>query len=106
GHYAYFTWIAAHSSGSSSGVRNFDLYINDQYVLTFTTYSKQYSPYECFTAKDNTAFMFDLKTKDATNNSRSMTYLQVPVSKYKPSNSLKIKMVGQNLIGLKAMVTL
>src|SRR5215469_4039606 len=37
GSYAYFTWIAAHSTGTSGGIRHFDLYINDKYVLTFST---------------------------------------------------------------------
>src|SRR5688572_24792241 len=33
--YIYFTWIMGHSCGTSSGARNFDLYINDVYTLTF-----------------------------------------------------------------------
>ncbi len=49
GDYAYFTWITAHSTGSSGGPRHFDLYINDEFALTFTTYPKQYPPYWTFT---------------------------------------------------------
>lgn len=30
GGYVYFSWVAAHSSGTSKGNRNFDLYVNDR----------------------------------------------------------------------------
>src|SRR6476469_3196668 len=43
--YAYFTWIAAHSTATSGGIRHFDLYINDKYALTFSTRPKDYPPY-------------------------------------------------------------
>src|SRR5690242_1044714 len=30
GQYVYFSWVAAHSSGTSKDKRNFDLYVNDE----------------------------------------------------------------------------
>jgi alpha-mannosidase len=36
--YFYFSWIAAHNSTTSGGDRSFDLFINDQLALTFTTH--------------------------------------------------------------------
>lgn len=44
GQYVYFSWVAAHSSGTSGGVRNFDLFINDEKLLTFTTYPAHQFP--------------------------------------------------------------
>lgn len=96
GEYAYFTWIAAHSSGTSSGARNFDLYINGEYALTFTTYAKQYPPVWRFVNKDSAMLAFELKTRDGANDSHGMAYLRVPLSKYKKGTSLKLKVVGQN----------
>ncbi|MEP6927284.1 MAG: hypothetical protein ABI834_06585, partial [Ginsengibacter sp.] len=94
--YAYFSWIAAHSTGTNSGVRNFDLYINDVYTLTFTTYPKSYPPYWAYSAKDSTQLVFELKTKDGAMDAHGFAYLRVPVSKYEKGKSLKLKIVGQN----------
>ena len=96
GDYAYFTWIAAHSSATSSGVRHFDMYINDEYALTYSTYPQQYPASETAHGKDSTCFLFQLKTKDGANDSHGMAYLRVPLKKYKPGSVLKIKVVGQN----------
>lgn len=95
GKYAYFTWISAHSSGTSSGIRNFDLYLNDEPVLTFSTQPKQYPPYWNYSNADSTCIMFSFKKKDAANDAHGMAYLRVPLSKYKPGLPLRIKVVGQ-----------
>ena len=95
GDYAYFTWIAAHSSGTSGGNRQFDLYINDRFVLTFTT-TKNYPPYWTFGADDSTRMVFELKTKDGASDSHGMMYLRVPLSKYPAGSALKLKVVGKN----------
>jgi hypothetical protein len=95
GDYAYFTWIAAHSSGTSGGNRQFDLFINDEFVLTFTT-TKSYPPYWTFGAADSTRMVFELKTKDGASDSHGMMYLRVPLSKYPAGSVLKLKVVGRN----------
>lgn len=94
--FAYFTWIAAHSSGTSSGERHFDLYINDEFALTFTTQAKAYPPYWSFSAKDGTLLQFNFKVRDGANDSHGMAYLKVPLNKYKKGSALKLKVIGQN----------
>ena len=44
GKYVYFSWVAGHSSGTSGGNRNFDLYVNDKKVLAFTTLPNHQKP--------------------------------------------------------------
>lgn len=95
GDYAYFTWIAAHSSGTSSGVRNFDLYINDSLVLTFSTHPQQYPPYWSFAAADSSLLSFVFKTKDGAADSHGMAYLRVPLNKYRKGTPLRLKVIGQ-----------
>lgn len=95
GEYAYFTWIAAHSSGTSSGERFFDLYINDQKTLTFSTRAKEYPERWRFVAADSTALEFEFKTRDGANDSHGMAYLRVPLKQYKKENPLRLKVVGQ-----------
>lgn len=96
GEYAYFTWIAAHSTGTSSGARNFDLYINDRYALTFTTYPNEYNPYWTYGGKDSTRLVFEYKTQDGAKDAHGLAYLRVPLSKYKKGEPLRIKITGQN----------
>jgi alpha-mannosidase len=96
GDYAYFSWIAAHSTGTNSGNRNFDVYINDAYVLTFTTYPKNYPPYWAFGGKDSTKLVFELVKKDGAADAHGFAYLRVPLSKYKKGEPLRIKVIGQN----------
>ncbi len=96
GPYAYFSWIAAHSTGTSKGIRNFDLYINDEFILTFTTSPKNYPPHWSFTGKDSSKLVFEFKTKDAANDAHGIAYLRIPVSKYKKGKPLRLKVVGQN----------
>lgn len=95
GDYATFTWIAAHSSGTSSGVRFFDLYINDELALTFSTSAKEYPPIWKFVNADSTLLAFEFKTKDGANDSHGMMYLRVPLSKYPSGKPLRLKVTGQ-----------
>lgn len=94
--YAYFSWIAAHSTGTSKGIRHFDLYINDKFVLTFSTSPKSYPPYWAYTSDDSTKLVFELKTKDGAMDAHGFVYLRVPVSKYEKGKPLKLKVIGEN----------
>ncbi len=96
GAYAYFTWIAAHSTGTSGGDRNFDLYINNVYVLTFITHPKQYPAFWTFGGKDSTRLVFEFKTKDGASDAHGMAYLRVPMAKYQKGKALELIVVGQN----------
>jgi alpha-mannosidase len=93
GDYAYFAWITGHSTGTSSGDRNFDLYINDSRVLTFVTKPKFYQNWS-YAAPDSTKIVFEYKKQDGAKDAHGMTYLRVPLSKYEKGRSLKFKIVG------------
>ena len=93
--YAYFNWIAAHSTGTSKGDRNFDLYINDVFVLSFTTHPKTYDPLWSFVGNDSTKLVFNYLKQDGALDAHGIAYLRVPLSKYEKGTPLKIKVVGQ-----------
>ncbi|MCO4292585.1 hypothetical protein NF867_06910 [Solitalea sp. MAHUQ-68] len=95
GKYVYFSWVAAHSSGTSKGDRNFDLYLNDEKLLTFTTYPAHKQPDWKFVAADSSALVFHQTKRDGANDAHGLAFLRLPVSKVKPGQSLKLKIVGQ-----------
>lgn len=94
--YAWFTWITSYSTGTSGGVRNFDLYINDEPAFTFQTKPHSYDPYWTFTSPDSTQMVFEYKKQDAAGDAQGMTYLRVPANRYKKGMPLRLKIVGQN----------
>jgi alpha-mannosidase len=95
GKYVYFSWVAAHSSGSSSGARNFDLYVNDEKLLTFTTQPAHKTPDWRFVAADSSALVFHQTKRDGANDAHGLSYLRLPVSKLKPGMPVRLKIVGQ-----------
>lgn len=94
--YVYFRWVAAHSSGTSSGNRNFDFYINDEKVFTITTLPKNQKPDWNFAAPDSTKIVFVQLKRDGNQDSHGIIYLRVPASKVKPGEPLRLKMIGEN----------
>jgi alpha-mannosidase len=96
GDHVYFTWIAAHSTGTNSGVRNFDLYINDRFSLSFTTYQNNYPRYWTFGGNDSTRLVFEFMTRDGASDAHGMAYLRVPATKVQRGKPLKLKVVGQH----------
>ena len=95
GSYVYFNWLVSHSSGSSGGIRNFDLYINDQKALTLTTYPANQRPDWVAKATDSTAFVFHQTKMDGLKDSYGIAYLRVPSNKVTPGKPLRLKLVGQ-----------
>jgi hypothetical protein len=95
GRYVYFSWVAAHSSGTSSGKRNFDLYVNDKKILTFTTYPKNQMPDWSFVAPDSSRIVFQQTKRDASDDAHGFAFLRLPVNKIKPGLPVKLKVVGQ-----------
>lgn len=95
GRYVYFSWIAAHSTGTSKSVRHFDLFINDRPALTFTTYPQQHPPTWSFAAHDSTRLTFELKKLDWVSDAHGVAYLRVPRSACTPGQPLRLKVVGQ-----------
>ncbi|MBV8326863.1 MAG: glycoside hydrolase [Chryseobacterium sp.] len=96
GSYVYFNWLMSHSSGTSGGPRNFDLYINDQKTLTLTTYPANQHPDWVSKAADSTAFVFHQTKTDGLKDSYGIAYLRVPVNKVSPGKPLRLKIVGQD----------
>lgn len=94
--YVYFAWVTSHSTGTSGGLRNFDLYINDKPVLSFQTKPRSYDPYWSFASADSTRIVFEYKKQDGAKDAQGMTYLRVPVQQYKKGMPLRLKIVGQN----------
>lgn len=93
--YAYFTWIAAHSTGTSKGPRNFDLYINNKFVLSFTTYPKRYEKTWTFSGADSSRLVFELLKEDGALDAHGIAYMRIPTNKYEKGKPLKWKVVGQ-----------
>jgi len=96
GKFVYFTWIAAHSSGTSSGIRKFDLYVNDKYALTFITHPQSYPTFWTFGNNDGTRIVFECQKKDAANDSHGMAYLRLPLNLVQKGKAVRLKVIGQN----------
>lgn len=92
--YAYFSWIAAHSTGTSKANRKFDLYINDELVLTFETKPNNHPDHWLFSGMDSTSLLFQELKQDQSKDAHGLAYLKIPTSKYKKGKPLKIKVVG------------
>jgi hypothetical protein len=95
GPYVYFSWVAAHSSGTSSGSRNFDLYVDGTKLLTFTTLPAHQMPDWTFGAPDSSRIVFQQTKRDGANDAHGLAYLRIPVSKLKPGQPVRLKVVGQ-----------
>jgi alpha-mannosidase len=95
GNYVYFSWVAAHSSGTSKGARNFDVYVNDQKLLTFTTTPNHQNPDWTFAAADSSRLVFQQTKRDGADDAHGLAFLRLPVSRVKPGAPVKIKVVGQ-----------
>ncbi len=86
----YFYWLSGHSSGTSGADRAFDVMINGEKYLTFTTPAKKSPPFKwIFTGKDSVAVVFEATKKDIHNDVFGNMYLRVPeklITKGKPLN--------------------
>jgi alpha-mannosidase len=94
GGYVYFRWMAAHSAGTSSGDRSFDLYINGGKALTFVTKMKQRPPYWTASGGDGVAVVFETLTADGHNDAHGRMYLRVPAGKFPKGQPLTLKVAG------------
>lgn len=95
GPYRYFSWVAAHSTGTSKGIRHFDLYVNDRHALTFSTHPQAHPAVWSFAGPDSTRLTFELKKQDWVADAHGIAYLRVPRSACKPGQPLRLKVVGQ-----------
>lgn len=93
--YIYFSWVAAHSSGTSKDKRNFDLYVNDEKVLTFTTFPNNQMPVWSYAAQDSSRIVFQRTKTDAANDAHGLAFLRLSVDKLEPGLPVKLKVIGQ-----------
>jgi alpha-mannosidase len=95
GKYVYFSWVAAHSSGTSKDKRHFDLYVNDEKLLTVTTYPANEMPVWTYGADDSSRIVFERTKTDAANDAHGLAFLRLPISKITPGQPVRLKVVGQ-----------
>lgn len=95
GKYLYFSWVAAHSSGTSSGERHFDLYVDDEKLLTFSTLPAHQRPLWTFAAPDSTRLVFQQIKRDGANDAHGLAFLRLPAARLKPGRPVRLKVIGQ-----------
>jgi hypothetical protein len=95
GPYVYFSWVAAHSSGTSSGDRYFDVYVDDKKLMTITTKPANQAPVWSFVAPDSSRIVFQQTKRDGANDAHGLMFLRLPVSRVKPGKPVRLKIIGQ-----------
>jgi len=96
GPYIYFSWVAAHSTGTSKGNRNFDLYVNDEKALTFTTLPNNQQPVWSYAAADSSRIVFQQTKRDGAMDAHGIAYLRLPLSRVTAGKPVRLKVIGQN----------
>ena len=92
--YFYFSWIAAHNSTTSGGDRSFDLYVNDQLALTFTTQHNTKPGSWSAAGADNTKLVFEFSKADRHGDAHGFAHLRVPAKYITPGKPLRLMVVG------------
>ncbi len=92
--YFYFSWIAAHNSTTSGGDRSFDLFINDQLALTFTTHHSTNPGSWSAAGADSTKLVFEFSKMDRHGDAHGFAHLRVPRKYITPGQLVKLKVVG------------
>ncbi|WP_160716829.1 glycoside hydrolase family 38 C-terminal domain-containing protein [Chitinophaga solisilvae] len=95
GPYVYFSWVAGHSSATSSGDRHFDLYLNNRKLLTFTTKPGNQTPDWSYAASDSSRVVFQQTRRDGANDAHGLMFLRVPVSSITPGKPVQLRITGQ-----------
>lgn len=93
--YVYFRWVAGHSTGTNSGDRNFDFYINDEKALIITTHQGNRDSSWSFAAADSTKMVFARLRSDGANDAHGIIYLRVPATRVTPGKPLRFKLTGE-----------
>ena len=95
GPYVYFSWVAAHSTSTSGGPRNFDLYINNNKLLTFTTLPGNRNKNWSYSAPDSSRLIFIQKKLDGNGDAHGIAFLRLPLSRLTPGKPVTIRITGQ-----------
>lgn len=86
--------LIGHSTGTSSGERHFDVFLNDRKLVTITTSPKKNGYFELTQAvKKNLGFSFLLQEYDVNNDAFGKLYLTLPASYV--TNKAVISIIGQ-----------
>ncbi|RAJ08260.1 glycosyl hydrolase family 38 [Chitinophaga skermanii] len=93
--YVYFRWLASHSTGTNSGNRHFDLYLNGEKVVTITTEQGNKKPTWRFSNADSTTIAFVQVRTDGANDAHGIAYLRVPLARIKPGAKQRLMLIGQ-----------
>ena len=91
GPYVYFSWVAAHSTGTSKGNRNFDLYVNDEKLLSFTTLPNNQQPVWSYAAADSSRIVFQQTKRDASMDAHGIAYLRLPLSRVRAGKPVRLR---------------
>ncbi len=92
--YFYFSWITAHNSTTSGGDRSFDLFINDQLALTFSTHHNIRPSSWSAAAADSTKLVFEFSKTDRHGDAHGFAHLRVPRKYVQLGQPVKLKVVG------------
>ncbi len=93
----YIIWVFAHSTGTNSGTRFFDFYVNDNFKIKIKTLQKNYPPYQIFnSSNDSTALLYDYKKKDIFGDLHGYAILKIETKNLKNHSPIKLKLVGEN----------
>jgi hypothetical protein len=95
GKYVYFSWVAAHSSGTSGGERNFDLYVNGEKLLAFTTFPKNRQPNWTYGVADSSRIVFQQLRRDGADDAHGRVFLRLPLAKYPKGKPLRLRVTGE-----------
>ncbi|RAJ87282.1 glycosyl hydrolase family 38 [Chitinophaga dinghuensis] len=95
GPYVYFSWVAGHSTATSSGPRHFDLYVNNKKLLTFTTLPGNQSPLWSFATSDSSRLVFQQTTRDGASDAHGLMFLRLPKQLVTPGQPVTLKIIGQ-----------
>ncbi len=94
GEFAYFVWIAGHSSGTSGGDRSFDLFLNGERWFTIRTSHAHPQKFWRLPGPDNSTLTFQHKWSDQIDDMYGYICLKVPVSRVGKGTPLRLKVVG------------
>lgn len=93
--YVYFAWVASHSSGTNREISHFDLFANDEKILTFNTHpGNQHQDWK-YEGVDSVAIVFQQTKRDGANDAHGFAYLRLPLKRVTPGQPVRLKVVGQ-----------
>ncbi|NVO21410.1 MAG: glycoside hydrolase [Bacteroidetes bacterium] len=95
GKFLYFGWVAAYSTKTSTGNRNFDLYINGNKVITFTTLKDLDTAFWSQRGRNGEELVFERIRTDAVGDAHGFMYLKMPSSSLRKGKPLKLKVIGE-----------